>query len=212
MPPPHKFKPNPDEKFWQGQCVECGLSKKMECHKTRPPITHLPVGFSMLPRKVQEEFLSRPVEGMGSWEPDASRGSAGKTEAPQPATESAGWEERFLNDPDTGRAFLEIARGLSKLNGKDENEQKTPIRHREKIMNFIKQELATAKREGQMSVMSNDGAWEDRIRQEERERIVKMAEGMRKDIPNWADSESAADDYGYNKAIDELISLVRKEP
>lgn len=57
------------------------------------------------------------------------------------------WEKRFDNDPDTGRAFYSIARGIADVTGKEENDIKAPFAHREKIKDFIRSLLAEQREE-----------------------------------------------------------------
>ena len=42
-------------------------------------------------------------------------------------------------------------------------------------------------------------------------RLIERVEKERKEIPHWADYESAADDLGFNQALDTIIHIIQEE-
>jgi len=50
----------------------------------------------------------------------------------------------------------------------------------------------------------------DQARREAQQELIEAIQTMKKEIPEWADYESAAEDLGYNQAIDDVVTHLRK--
>ncbi len=74
------------------------------------------------------------------------------------------------------------------------------------LKSFISEELEKAREEGRDSLMINDETYQQQIRQEERDRIIKIAEGIKNNTPPyvWELSE-----IHWNAALDSLIEKIR---